>query len=109
MLLLALDCDLFIDAPAAADLLHKKEQQCLPDRIVVQSNETFEEILTCGASRDLRDSLSSAVFTQNSLKQQNLLIEIQNTGTQTQTHTGHTIYMVDQKDGSVGKMFAAKS
>lgn len=35
-MLLAFDCDLFTDALAAADLPHKKEQCCLPNRVVVQ-------------------------------------------------------------------------
>jgi hypothetical protein len=35
-MLLAFDYDLFIDALAAADLLYKKEQNCLPNRVVVQ-------------------------------------------------------------------------
>lgn len=36
IMLLAFDCDLVIDALAAADLPHKKEQCCSPHRVVVQ-------------------------------------------------------------------------
>lgn len=54
-MLLAFDCDLFIDTLAAADLLYKKEQNCLPNSVVQIKH--VRKIPSCGASRYLRDGL----------------------------------------------------
>lgn len=59
-MLLAFDCDLFINALVADDLLYKKEQNCLSNAVQIKH---VRKIPSCGASRYLKDGLFSTVFT----------------------------------------------